>query len=195
MKIVSILGSPRLSGNSALLVRRFVDAAKQLGVETQTFVLNALAYQGCQACRACKKSSEVCILKDDLTEALHAMGEADVIVLASPVYFGDVTGQMKLFIDRTYSFLTPNFYCDPKTSRLAPGKSAVFMQTQGLGDTMFSDVFPRYEWVLKLLGMDSVHLIRACNVAKPGDVRANEAVLKQVDELAEQIVNKYIGRS
>ncbi|HDP33890.1 MAG TPA: flavodoxin family protein [Candidatus Hydrogenedentes bacterium] len=190
MKIVAVLGSPKLNGNSAILARRFLDAAQRLGAETQSFTLNELAYQGCQACRACKKTSEVCVLKDDLSGVLNAIQGADVIVFASPVYFGDIAGQMKLLIDRTYSFLTPNFHSDPKTSRLASGKTCVLILTQGLAEAMFADVFSRYEWVMKLLGMETVHLIRACNVVKPGDVSAREDTLKQADALATRIMDE-----
>lgn len=190
MKIVAVLGSPRLNGNSAFIAGRFLDVAKNLGAETRSFSLNTLTYRGCQACRACKKSSEVCVLKDDLTEVLDAVREADVIVLASPVYFADVSGQMKLFIDRTYCFLTPDFHSNPKGSRLLPGKVVVFIQTQGFEDTVFADVFPRYEGVMRFIGINEAHLIRGCNLAKPDDVRKHEDVLKQAEDLAAQIMSR-----
>jgi len=191
MKIVAVLGSPRLNGNSVFLAERFLETARNLGSEIQSFALNNLTYRGCQACRACKKSSETCILKDDLTEVLNAVKEADVIVLASPVYFGDVSGQMKLFIDRTYCFLTPDFHRNPEmSSRLLPGKIGVFIQTQGLPDAMFTDVFPRYQWVTKLIGIDELHLIRGCNLAKPGDILKQEDVLKCTDELAASLISR-----
>ncbi|MDQ1257169.1 MAG: hypothetical protein QG656_1771, partial [Candidatus Hydrogenedentes bacterium] len=62
MKIVAVLGSPRLNGNSAFIAGRFLETADRLGAETRSFTLNTLSYRGCQACRACKRSSEVCIL-------------------------------------------------------------------------------------------------------------------------------------
>ena len=189
MKIVAVLGSPRLNGNSAFIAGRFLEAAQNLGAETQTFALNALAYRGCQACMACKKKSEVCILKDDLTEVLEAVREADVIVLASPVYYGDVTGQLKLFIDRTYAFLTPDFHTNPQRSRLSPGKTMVFIQTQGFADaTVFSDVYPRYKNMMAFIGIDKTHLLRGCGLSKRDDVCNCEDVLKQADALAAQIV-------
>lgn len=190
MKIVSLLGSPRSKGNSAVLAECFLEIAKGLGAGTQSFVLNRLTYQGCQACRACKKSSEVCVLKDDLTKVLETVSLADVIVFASPVYFGDVTGQMKMFIDRTYSYLTPDFHHNPdNTSRLLPGKTAVWILTQGMPETAFADVFPRYEWVMNIIGIHKVHLIRGCGLAKPDDIRNRPELLKQAGELARSVMS------
>jgi len=190
MKIVAVLGSPRLNGNSAAIAGRFLDTAGNLGAETQSFALNTLSYRGCQACMTCKKRLETCVLKDDLTEVLEAVREADVIVLATPVYYGDVTGQMKLFIDRTYCFLTPDFHTNPKRSRLSPGKSMVFIQTQGFEDeTVFADVYPRYSAMMQFMGMDKVHLLRACGLSQREDVLEHKDILKQAETLAVQIMN------
>jgi multimeric flavodoxin WrbA len=138
MKIVAVLGSPRAAGNSALITDRFLQAARKLGAETQSFALNMLKYRGCQACMACKKSSDKCVLKDDLAEVLDAVQGADVLVMASPVYYGDVTAQMKAFFDRTYSYFTPDYLQpDKKRSRLAGGKKFVFVLTQGQPDEKY----------------------------------------------------------
>ncbi len=195
MKIVALLGSPRLNGNSALLAGCFLETAKHLGAETQTFALNALNYRGCQACMSCKKNSELCILRDDLSEVLQAVREADVIVLASPVYFGDVTGQMKLFIDRTYCYLVPDFHTNPQRSRLLPGKTFVFVQTQGLADeTVFADVYPRYSEMMRYVGLEESHLLRACGVSLRNEVLSREDIVKQAEDLAVQIMIKNIAQ-
>ena len=69
------------------------------------------------------------MLNDDLTAVLEAVKEADAVVLATPNYFGEVSGQFKSFFDRTYSYLNPD-----RTSRLQPGKSSVFVLAQGQAD-------------------------------------------------------------
>ncbi len=195
MKIVAVLGSPRLNGNSALIAGRFLETARSLGAETRSFALNALAYRGCQACMSCKKNSETCVLKDDLSEVLEAVRETDVLVLASPVYYGDVTGQMKLFIDRNYCFLTPDYHSNPQRSRLLPGKTMVFIQTQGHADAaVFADVFPRYEAMMRFDGMDEAHLLRGCGLSRRDDVLEREEILKQTEDLAAQLTTRYAGQ-
>ncbi len=94
MKIISLLGSPREHGNSSIIASRFCDKAQKLGAQIQTFSLNKLDFRGCQACMACKTKLDKCALEDDLTEVLEAVRQTDVLVLASPVYFRDVSAQM-----------------------------------------------------------------------------------------------------
>ena len=105
MKIACLLGSPRERGNSAAIANRFCETAEKLGSEIQTFTLNSLEYSGCQGWMACKTKLDRCILEDGLTAVLEAVHETDVLLPAPPIYFRDVTSQLKAFLDRTFSFL------------------------------------------------------------------------------------------
>ncbi len=189
MNVVSVLGSPKPKGNSAFIAKRFCEALEANGAEVQTFALNSLTYRGCQACMACKTKLDRCALKDDLEPVLDAVRDADLLVLATPVYFGEVTSQTKGFIDRTFSLLTPEFKTNPNNlSRLAPGKTLVFIQVQTAGpEEYYSDIFPRYKAFFKWHGLKAIHLIRACGVPNPGDAAAREDVLRQIDETVKAV--------
>ena len=189
MRIVCLLGSPRPKGNSAAMAAKFCDTADGLGAEVTTFSLNKLKYRGCQACMTCKTKLEKCVLKDDLAEVLEAVREAEVLVMASPIYYGEVSSQLKAFIDRTYSYLVPDYPTNPKPCRLVPGKKLVFIQTQGHPDeSQFADVFPRYEFFFKWYGFKESHLIRACGVFNKGDVEGREDVMRLAEETASKVV-------
>jgi multimeric flavodoxin WrbA len=184
MKIVAVLGSPRPQGNSNTLARAFLEAARERGAETQEFLLNQMDFKGCQACMACKTKSETCILEDDLAPILEAVRDADVLVLASPVYFGDLSSQLKAFFDRTYSCINPDFSC-----RLPAGKKAVMILTQANPDpAQFEDIFPRYERWLKLYGCDPIRLLRAVGVREAGEVAQQGALMDQAAALARELV-------
>jgi multimeric flavodoxin WrbA len=190
MKIVSLLGSPRPKGNSAAIAARFCEAAEGLGAEVTTFALNKLKYRGCQACMTCKTKLDMCVLKDELAEVLEAVREAEVLVMATPIYYGEVSSQLKAFIDRTFSYLVPDYATNPNPCRLAPGKKLVFIQAQGEPDeSRFADVFPRYDWFLKWYGFSDSFLIRACGVYDKGDVESREDVM----QLAEGTARKIVG--
>jgi len=184
MKIVSLLGSPRTEGNSSTIANHFLKTAAGLGAETVTYELNRSTYRGCQGCYACKTRLDKCVLNDDLTNVLAAVQEADVVVLASPVYYGDITSQLKGFIDRTFSYLVPDYRTNPQPSRLAP-KKLVFVLTQGQPDEdAFADIFPRYEGFLKWMGFSETRLLRACGIG-PGNTDAPPAaILRQAEETA-----------
>lgn len=189
MKVVCLLGSPRLKGNSATIAKCFCEIAEKQGAEVQTFALNKLKYRGCQACMTCKTKLDRCVLEDDLTEVLDALREAHVVVMASPVYYGDVSSQLKGFIDRTYSYLTPDYATSGNPSRLPPGKKLVFILTQGQPDEdRFADVFPRYAYFFKWYGFNDNHVIRACGVMEKGDVKERPDVLKLAEETAKSVL-------
>ena len=186
MKVVCLLGSPRSGGNSAAIARRFCAVAERLGAEVSTFALNELDYRGCQACMACKTKRDSCILEDDLTPVLESVREADLLLMASPVYFGEISSQLKTFVDRTYSYFVPDFHTNPHPSRLSGGKKVVFVLTQGQSDeTRFADIYPKYEYFfVERFRFAESHLIRACGVRGAGEAEGRPEVLKLAEETA-----------
>ncbi len=187
MKITAILGSPRINGNSATVAKRFVAKGKELGAESSIFELNRMTYRGCQGCYACKKSLEQCVLNDDLAEALNSVRGSDILILASPVYYGDVTAQMKGFIDRSYSFLKPDYMTSRTPSRLSD-KKIVFILTQGHVDkTFFADIYPRYSGFYKWMGFEESTLIRACGIGPATVDEVSEDILLEADEAASRL--------
>ncbi len=188
MKVVSILGSPRRGKNSASIANRFTETAASLGADIRTFELNRLTFRGCQGCYACKRDYDRCILKDDLTQVLDAVQEADLVLLASPVYFGDVTAQMKGFLDRTYSYLTPEYMTGSNMTRLSP-KKLVFVLCQGHADeALFADIYPSYEGFLKWMGFAERRLIRACGYGPLTVDAIPEKILKQAEDVARELL-------
>jgi multimeric flavodoxin WrbA len=102
MKVLIISSSPRKGGNSDTLCDRFLAGATDAGHTVEKIRLAEKDIAPCNACAACFKAGS-CVIRDDAPEILQKMVDADVIVLASPVYFYSMTAQMKLLIDRCYS--------------------------------------------------------------------------------------------
>lgn len=188
MEIVCVLGSPRPKGNSTTIAKRFCEKAEELGATVRAYTLNELDYKGCQGCMSCKERTDRCVLKDDLTEILNGIMEKDMLVLATPVYFGSVSGQVKTFIDRTFSFMVPDFRTNPNPSRLAPGKKAVFISAQGGPEDMFTDIQTRYENYFKRYGFAESHFIRGCGIRELGDIEDRDDLLEQAEKMAGELV-------
>jgi multimeric flavodoxin WrbA len=194
MNIACIKGSPRVNGNSSRLADYFLKNFDSIENEIKTFNLNQLNYMGCQGCRKCLTAAEKCIINDDLQEVLEAVRESDILVLASGVYYGEITSQAKGFIDRTYSFNAPDFITNPNSSRLKSGKCLLMILAQGRPDeNMFKDIFTRYNYFFEKKGFSKSYLIRACGVLNKGDIDSRKDVLKQADTVAEEILKKEIN--
>jgi multimeric flavodoxin WrbA len=188
VKIVCLLGSPRRAGNSAAISGWIAARAAELGAEVESIYLNGLQFRGCQGCYACKERSETCVVKDDLEEVLAKVAAADALVLASPVYYGDVTAQLKGFVDRTFSYLVPDYPFTEEKSRLAPGKKLVFVLAQGHPDeSLFSDVFPKYASFFRWLGFPEARLVRGCGLQPKSDPARREHLVSGAREAAEWI--------
>jgi multimeric flavodoxin WrbA len=101
MKVVAIGGSPRLDGNSNYLLGQALNELASCGIETEKIILNEYKIGFCQAhdnCRQVKK----CLQQDDAPWILERFSQADGVIVASPVYFGSVSAQIKTFMDRSF---------------------------------------------------------------------------------------------
>ena len=99
-KVLMISGSPRKGGNSEILLGQFEKGAREAGNEVEKVSLREKKIAPCMACYGCR-GTKTCVQKDDMGELLEKMVEADVLVLATPVYFYSMDGQLKTMIDRT----------------------------------------------------------------------------------------------
>lgn len=115
-KIMIIDGGPRKTFNTASMLQKFAEGASSASdeIEVKTVRLYDLDYKGCMSCMACKikgKASNICKFKDALTPVLEEIAEADGLVLGSPNYFGEITAQMRAFLERlAFPWLSYNDY-------------------------------------------------------------------------------------
>jgi multimeric flavodoxin WrbA len=104
MKLIALCGSARKHGNTSKMLYQVIEGAKSVGVETEFINLFDLNYKDCTGCCSCKlknsKSFGHCVVEDDLKPVLGRIEESDVIVLGSPIYYGNLSGQMRSFTDR-----------------------------------------------------------------------------------------------
>jgi len=186
-RTICLLASPRRGCNSDTLARHFLDRAETLGSPVETFTLSELSYSGCINLFRCKKDLDHCGQQDGLTPVLRSVSQADVLVLATPVYFTSITGQLKMALDRFFSFFVPGYPTAEVKSRLSPGRHLVFLQTQGEPEHRYADLMDSFSASFKGLGFDHLHLVRAWGVREPGDIDALPDVLDSCARLAEQI--------
>ena len=100
VKIIGIIGSPRKGSNTEIYVKKALEAADDAGAETEIIDLGSAEIEPCIACDICKSTGE-CAIYDDMGEITSKLIDAQGIIIGSPVYFGNVTSQVKMFMDRS----------------------------------------------------------------------------------------------
>jgi multimeric flavodoxin WrbA len=181
-KVIGLVGSARKGGNTDILVRQVLAGAAAKGDETKIFYLDDLEYQGCQGCRYCKMN-EGCRVDDAMTMLYQELISADGIVLGTPVYFGQMSGQTKLFLDRWYALLNPDF-----SSRLPEGKKMVLVVAQGDADPkMFEPMVNHLEDTMGFFGITMVETIVAAGVMALGDVAKDQKIIATAEKAGKKL--------
>ncbi|MDR3265298.1 MAG: flavodoxin family protein [Synergistaceae bacterium] len=147
--ILVFAGSPRENGHTAHMIDEAVKGARSVGAEIRLYDLNAEGIRGCQGCFYCR-TYEGCATKDYLQPMYGHLKFADGIVFSSPIYFYDITGQAKTWIDRLFPAIGPDF--KPRW----PGKKLLALYSQGNGDEncyqgamqRTHDIFSGFGWTV-----------------------------------------------
>ncbi len=167
MKVIAINGSPRKQWNTGTLLNKALEGAASKGAETEIIQLYDLEYKGCISCFRCKlingESYGKCAVKDDLAPVLDKVEKADALVLGSPIYFGEVTGEMRSFLERL--FFQYLVYDKERTILTPKNKPTCFIYTMNAPESVlqkigYEEKFKRYEKQLeRFFGYDGDSLI------------------------------------
>ncbi|MFH1594287.1 MAG: flavodoxin family protein [Candidatus Omnitrophota bacterium] len=99
MKVLGISGSPRIGGNTDVLLEKALEGARSSGAETEKIILNSLNMVPCQECVKVENDG-TCQIEDDFQNVYKSIKGADTVILASPIFFGSLSAQTKVMIDR-----------------------------------------------------------------------------------------------
>ena len=186
MRVVGFVGSPRKEGNTYQLVTEILEGAREQNAETQSYNLNELEINGCQSCFKCKEDDEVkrCVQQDDMQKLFDEIEAADVIVIGSPVYMWQMSGQTKIFLDR----LMPYVYQTKLTNMQK--KKLIIAFVQGAPDASYFQ--PYFDYTEKMFGMfqfSEQEIITAVGVGGPGDIQKQTEILKKARELGRKFAS------
>lgn len=166
-KIIILNGSPRKNGNTAALIEAFTQGAQSAGHQVTAFFLNDMEIHGCKGCFCGgKDATSPCVQKDDMDKIYPSYREADVVVLASPLYYWGVSGQLKCAFDRLFAVAE----CDPDY-RNPKKDSVLLMAAEGWG---FEETLFWYDHLEKHIGWKSLGKVLCGGVMQVGDIAGNE---------------------
>ena len=183
MKILGLEGSPRKNGNTEKLVKAILDGATERGAETKFYKLAKMDISLCLGCFSCRETG-ACVTEDDMQLLHEEIQASDAIILGSPVYMWQVSGQTKLFMDRLVPFIKPDF-----TTRLKGKKSVFMVFTQGNPDEQsFKLYFEYLENLFSFLHYDVKGTMVATGTRDKNDILQQEDVLEKAREIGKNLV-------
>ena len=163
-KIVILNGSPRKSGNTSALTAEFSRGAKETGNQVTEFFLDEMNINGCKGCFGGGKNPDSpCAQKDDMDKIYPVYKEADIVVLATPLYYWTISGQLKTAFDRLFAVAE----CDPDY-RNPEKESVLIMAAEGYG---FEESEYWYDHLEKHLGWKSLGKVLCGGVMAVGDIK------------------------
>ena len=184
MKIIAIVGSPRLKGNTNYLVDQALEEASKLGIETEKIFLNDYNMKPCLGHDNCA-SLDSCLQKDDTATIQDKFCQADGVILATPVYYFNVTAQMKLFMDRTY-FL----YIKNRKSRAKTVGVIVIANSEGIEDTLHT----MEQFVDESFDIDDSKMLVVTGYAgRLGDIKSNPTLIADARNLGKRMTENLKG--
>lgn len=169
-KIVILNGSPRKNGNTSALVRAFTEGAEHAGHTVTEFFLNDMTIHGCRGCFGGHSSRECpCVQKDDMDQIYPAVKESDVIILASPLYYWNMSGQIRTAFDRLFALEEG----DGNLLRGHERASALLMAAEGHG---FDDAVTYYDHLMEHMRWKNLGHVLAGGNGNVGDIKGKPEI-------------------
>ena len=166
-KIVVLNGSPRRNGNTSALVRAFTEGAESAGHTVTTFFLQGRGIRGCLGCcNGGKNLEHPCVQRDGMDDIYPAYRETDVVVLASPLYYWNLSGQLRTAFDRLFAVAE----CDPNLAN--PSKECALLMAAEGDD--FKEVENYYDRLMGHLGWTDRGKVLCGGVFAVGDIEGHE---------------------
>jgi multimeric flavodoxin WrbA len=182
MKVLGILGSPRVGGNSDILLEQALAGARDAGGEVEKIVLSKKKISGCLDCGKCNKTG-VCAIQDDMLEIHKKILEADAVIHSVPVYFWAMTSQMKAYLDRWCAFFDAEWRLHKAYLPKMKGKRIGLITLCGDPNVSTADpIVHSFKNTCQFSGLKLLDVVQASAAAK-GEIANNEVVKKKAYDL------------
>jgi len=186
MNIIGIIASQRKEGNTAFIVNKILEGAKEKGAEIKSFSFSNLDIKPCRGCWACHKSDQGCVIKDDMQKIYDALEHAEAIVLGLPIYMGQMSAQGKIFTDRLFARFSPRF--SPFFKENAVKQKLILSFNQGNPDAgLFKSYIDYTKHMFEVLEFD-VKEVPVVSDLRNGPAREREYLHKSLKNFGSSLV-------
>ena len=187
MKVLGILGSPRIGGNSDILLEQALAGAKDAGGEAEKIVLSKKKISGCLDCGKCNETG-VCAVKDDMLEIHKKILEVDVVIHSVPVYFWAMTSQMKAYLDRWCAFFDAEWTLHKAYRPKMKAKRIGLITVCGDPNVSTADpIVHSFKNTCQFSGLKLLDVVQA-SAALKGEIAKNKVVKKKAYDLGRKSV-------
>lgn len=185
MKILGILGSPRIGGNSDVLLSQALAGAKEAGADVEKIILDRKHIAGCKDCGKCNTTG-ICAVKDDMAEVARHVLDAYAVIHASPVYFWTMTAQMKAYLDRWCVFFDAEWRWQKEVYPKMRGKRIGLVTVCGDTNAHTGDpIVSSFKNTVDMTKMTWLGAVQASANTK-GEIAGNDKALKEAFELGKK---------
>lgn len=186
MKIIGINTTPRQKGNSRIALEKALETAESKGATVKFIDFNELNVKTCQACDYCAEHRGQCLLEDDMRQIYEDIGEAYGMILATPIYMGNVSSNAKIFIDRLYAVMN-----SPDTYNVHGKKLSVLASQAAIDPPMYEYIKHNLETTVDIfrgMGFDVEDVELLIGNAREGIIESKEDQMNKAIMVGNKIV-------
>jgi multimeric flavodoxin WrbA len=188
MKVAVFFGSPRLEGNTDILLQEALRPVQAAGQEIVLFKLNYLNIKPCQDCGGCTKTG-ICVIQDGMAEIYDAIRTSDRFIVASPVFFFSVSAQTKAMIDRCQAFWCEKYLLHKDIPAGPHGRKGLLLVAAGMKKddaVMCADTVARI--FFRTISVPTHETVSALGADAKGDVLNHPSALREAFEAGQRLL-------
>ena len=185
MKVLGIMGSPRVKGNTDLLLDEALRGAKSQGAEVEKIVVDKLKITPCKEYLGCFRDGN-CVIRDDMDSIYPKLLEADIVILASPMFFYGVSSQAKALIDRCQALWARKHILKQRLSD--GGRKGAFIAVGATkGKRLFEGSILTVKYFFEAIGVEYADELLVRGVDARGEIKQHSAALTEAFELGKRL--------
>ena len=186
MKVLGIMGSPRIKGNTDLLLEEALKGAKSQGAEVEKIVVDKLKISPCKEYLGCFKDGN-CVIRDDMDDIYPKLLGADVVIIASPMFFYGVSSQAKALIDRCQALWARKHIL--KQSLPNSGRKGAFIAVGATkGKRLFEGAILTVKYFFEAIGVEYADELLIRGVDARGEIKEHPIALSDAFELGKRVI-------
>ena len=186
MKVLGIMGSPRIKGNTDLLLEEALKGAKSQGAEVEKIVVDKLKISPCKEYLGCFKDGN-CVIRDDMDDIYPKLLGADVVIIASPMFFYGVSSQAKALIDRCQALWARKHIL--KQSLPNSGRKGAFIAVGATkGKRLFEGAILTVKYFFEAIGVEYADELLIRGVDARGEIKEYPIALSDAFELGKRVI-------